>query len=57
VRELQGRTITKGYSARKNAAPVFSGQLSRKGRQFDLDYDPLEGTFQVIFTASEQHVL
>jgi len=42
VHELQGKTITKGDSSRKNAAPVSSGQLSKKGRQFDLDSDPLE---------------
>ena len=44
VRELQGKTITKGDSVRKNAAPVSSSQLSRPGRQFDLDSDPLGGT-------------
>jgi len=44
VRELQGKTITKGDFARKNAAPLFSSQLSRPGRQFDLDSSPLEGT-------------
>jgi len=44
VHELRGKTITKGDSVRKNAAPVSSGQLSRPGRQFDLDFDPLEGT-------------
>jgi len=44
VRELQGKTITKGDSVRKNAAPVSSSQLSRPGRQFDLDSDSLEGT-------------
>jgi len=41
VRELQGKTITKGDSLRKNATPVSSSQLSRQGRQFDLDSDPL----------------
>jgi len=44
VRELRGKTITKGDSVRKNAGPVSSSQLSRPGRQFDLDSDPLEGT-------------
>jgi len=44
VRELRGKTITKGNSVRKNAAPVSSTQLSRPGRQFDLDSSPLEGT-------------
>jgi len=43
VRELQGKTSTKGDSARKNAVPLSSSQLSRPGRQFDLDSDPLEG--------------
>ena len=57
VRELRGKTITKGDSVRKNAAPVSSSQLSRPGRQFDLDSDPLEGTSQVIFTAGEQQFL
>jgi len=44
VRELRGKTITKGDSVRKNAAPVSSSQLSRPGWQFDLDSYPLEGT-------------
>jgi len=35
VHELQGKTITKGDSVRKNAAPLSSSQLSRPGRQFD----------------------
>jgi len=43
VRELRGKTITKGDSVRKNAAPVSSRQLSRPGRQLDLHSDPLEG--------------
>jgi len=34
----------KADSSRENAAPVSSGQFSRQSRQFDLDYDPLEGT-------------
>jgi len=44
VRELRGKTITKGDSARKNAAPVSSSQLSIPGRHFDFDSDPLEET-------------
>ena len=45
VCELQGKTITKGDSVlSKNAAPVSSSQLSRQGRQFHLDYNPLEWT-------------
>jgi len=44
VRELQGKTITKGDSVRKNAAPVSSSQLSRPGREFDLDSNLLERT-------------
>jgi len=44
VCELRGKTLTKGDSVRKNAAPVSSSQLSRQGRHFDLDSDPLEGT-------------
>jgi len=34
----------KGILLGKNAAPVSSSQLSRQGRQFDFDSDPLEGT-------------
>ena len=44
MRELLGKTITKGHSVRKNAAPVSSSQLSRPGREFGLDSDPLEGS-------------
>jgi len=44
VRELRGKTITKEDSLRKNATPVSSSQLSRPGRQFDFDSNPLEGT-------------
>jgi len=44
VRELRGKTITKGDSARKNATPASSSQLSRPGRHFDLDSDLVEGT-------------
>jgi len=46
VRELPGKILTKGDSVGKNAAPVSSSQLSRPGRQFDLDFSPLEGTFK-----------
>jgi len=41
VHELRGKTITKGDSSRKNAAPVSSSLLSRQGRQFDLGSDIL----------------
>jgi len=44
VRELEGKTIIKGDSSRKNTTPVSSSQLSRPGRHFDLDSNPLEGT-------------
>jgi len=44
LRELRGKTITKGDSLRKNATPVSSSQHSRPGTQFDLDSDPLEVT-------------
>jgi len=44
VCELRGKTITKGDSVWKNVAPVSSSQLSKRGRKFDLDSDPLEGT-------------
>jgi len=44
VRELQGKTIINGDNVRKNVTAVSSSQLSRPGRQFDLDSDPLEGT-------------
>jgi len=44
VRELRGKAVTKGDSVRKNASPVSSSQLSRPGRQFDFDSEPLEGT-------------
>jgi len=44
VREQLSKTMTKGDAIRKNATPVSSSQLSRPGRQFDLDSDPLEGT-------------
>jgi len=48
VRELRGKTITKGNTVRKNAVPVSSSQLSRPGRQFDLDSDPLEETSESV---------
>jgi len=48
VCELQGKTITKGDSSRKNATPVCSSQLSRQGRQFDLLSDSLEGTSKCV---------
>ncbi|XP_074909170.1 ubiquitin carboxyl-terminal hydrolase 4 isoform X3 [Buteo buteo] len=44
VSELQGKTITKGDSSWKNAAPVASGQFPRQSRRTDLISDPLEGT-------------
>jgi len=42
VRELQGKTITKGDSSRKNAAPVSSRQFSTQSGKPDLISDPLE---------------
>jgi len=48
VRELQGKTITKGDSLRKNAAPVSKSQLFRPDRHFDFDSDPLEETSKSI---------
>jgi len=44
VHELQGKTITKGDSSRKNAAPVSTGQFPRQSRKPDLTSDPLEET-------------
>ncbi|GAB0207132.1 ubiquitin carboxyl-terminal hydrolase 4 [Grus japonensis] len=44
VHELQGKTITKGDSSRKNVAPVSSGQSSRWSGRPTRTYDPLEGT-------------
>jgi len=44
VNELQGKTITKGDSSRKNVAPVSTRQPSRQGRQLDLASDPPERT-------------
>ena len=36
VRELQGKTITKGGSSRKIAAPVSSEQFPRQSRRADF---------------------
>ncbi|KAK4806844.1 LOW QUALITY PROTEIN: hypothetical protein QYF61_012565 [Mycteria americana] len=44
VRELQGKTITKGGSSRKIAALVSSGQFPRQSRRADLTPDFNEGT-------------
>ncbi|GAB0209789.1 hypothetical protein GRJ2_003444600 [Grus japonensis] len=44
VRELQGKTITKGDSSRKNTAPVSSEQSPRASGRPHRTYDPLEGT-------------
>ncbi len=44
VRELRGKTIAKGGSPRKIAAPVSSGQFPRQRRRADLTSDPMEGT-------------
>ncbi|XP_049683074.1 ubiquitin carboxyl-terminal hydrolase 4 isoform X4 [Accipiter gentilis] len=44
VSELQGKTITKGDSSWKNAAPVASRQFPRQSGRADLISDPLEGT-------------
>ncbi|KAK4823260.1 hypothetical protein QYF61_000227 [Mycteria americana] len=44
VCELQGKTITKGVSSRKIAAPVFSGQFPRQSKRADLTSDFNEGT-------------
>ncbi|GAB0182827.1 ubiquitin carboxyl-terminal hydrolase 4 [Grus japonensis] len=44
LHELQGKTVTKGDSSRKNAAPVSSGQFPRPSRRPTCTYDPLEGT-------------
>ncbi|GAB0188041.1 hypothetical protein GRJ2_001269400 [Grus japonensis] len=44
VHELQGKTITKGDSSRKNAAPVSSRQFPRSNGRPDCTYNPLEGT-------------
>ncbi|KAK4807223.1 LOW QUALITY PROTEIN: hypothetical protein QYF61_024343 [Mycteria americana] len=43
VRELQGKTITKGGSSRKIAAPVSSGQFPRQSQRADLTLDFNEG--------------
>ncbi|KAK4806727.1 hypothetical protein QYF61_007525 [Mycteria americana] len=39
VRELQGKTITKGSSSRKIAAPVSSGQFPRQSKRADFTPD------------------
>ncbi|KAK4811230.1 hypothetical protein QYF61_022127 [Mycteria americana] len=39
VRELQGKTITKGGSSRKIAAPVSNGQFPRQSKRADLTPD------------------
>ncbi|KAK4817063.1 hypothetical protein QYF61_027092 [Mycteria americana] len=44
VRELQGKTITKGGSSRKTAAPVSSGQFPRQSKRADLTPAFNEGT-------------
>ncbi|GAB0209210.1 hypothetical protein GRJ2_003386700 [Grus japonensis] len=44
VHELQGKTVTKGDSSRKNAAPLSSGQPPRASERPNHTYDPLEGT-------------
>lgn len=43
VRELQGKTITKGDSTSKTAAPLFSGHFPRQSRRADLTLDFKEG--------------
>ena len=42
VCELQGKTITKGGSSRKIAAPVSSGKFPRQSGRADLTPDPME---------------
>ncbi|GAB0208177.1 ubiquitin carboxyl-terminal hydrolase 4 [Grus japonensis] len=44
VRELQGKTVVKRDSSRKNAAPLSTGQPPRISERPDHTYDPLEGT-------------
>jgi len=44
VRELRGKTITKGDSLRKMLLQFPAASSPDQGRQFDLDSDPLEGT-------------
>ncbi|KAK4811190.1 hypothetical protein QYF61_019821 [Mycteria americana] len=39
VRELQGKTIAKGGSSRKTAAPVSSGQFPRQSKRVDFTPD------------------
>ncbi|KAK4821934.1 hypothetical protein QYF61_004938 [Mycteria americana] len=45
ARELQGKTITKGGSSRKIAAPVSSEQFLRQSRRADLTSDLNKGNF------------
>ncbi|GAB0209940.1 hypothetical protein GRJ2_003459700 [Grus japonensis] len=44
VHELQGKTVTKGDSPRKNATPVSSRQSPRLSGRPDCVLDPLKGT-------------
>ncbi|GAB0193850.1 hypothetical protein GRJ2_001850300 [Grus japonensis] len=44
VHELQGKTVIKRDSFRKNAAPVSSGKPPRLSERPDRTYDPPEGT-------------
>ncbi|GAB0207786.1 hypothetical protein GRJ2_003244300 [Grus japonensis] len=44
VCELQGKTVVKRDSSRKNAAPVSTGQPPRPSERPNRSYDPLEGT-------------
>ncbi|XP_074696051.1 E3 ubiquitin-protein ligase AMFR isoform X2 [Strix aluco] len=48
VRELQGKTITKGGSSRKIAAPASSGQFPRQSRRADLNEGTSDSYFQVV---------
>uniref|UniRef100_A0A8C0FKI1 E3 ubiquitin-protein ligase AMFR n=1 Tax=Bubo bubo TaxID=30461 RepID=A0A8C0FKI1_BUBBB len=48
VRELQGRTITKGGSSRKIAAPASSGQFPRQSRRADLNEGTSDSYLQVV---------
>lgn len=47
VCELQGKTITKGVSSRKNVTPGPSRQLPRWSRRADLLSGPMERTFDL----------
>ncbi|GAB0208546.1 ubiquitin carboxyl-terminal hydrolase 4 [Grus japonensis] len=44
VHELQGKTVVKRDSSRKNAAPVSTRQPPTSSERPDHTYDPLEGT-------------